>query len=277
MGTDKTGWECENRTHFDEIVLNYDRMRPEYPDKLLVNIIDFAGAGKKKALEIGAGTGKATSFFLKAGYDVTAVEIGENMAEFLQEKFKAYTNFNVIISAFEDVALEENSYDLIYAASAFHWVDAEIGCPKVFNLLKSGGVFALLRYNFLATHNEALDDEIQAVYDKYYFSYYTSKTRVIRNRRNHDEFKEPTEILINYGFEDLRNYGFHDISMNFCDVTQTLSAGEYIDFINTMADRRNLPEENRVALNAGIKKAIMKHGGHITEDDVFQLYMGRKR
>lgn len=277
MGTDTiTGWEPEKRTHFDEIVVNYDKIRPEYPDRLFADVIGFIGSGKKKALEIGAGTGKATAPFLKAGYDVTAVEIGKNMAEFLQEKFKGYKDFNVIVSAFEDALLDENSYDLIYAASAFHWIDAEIGCPKVFRLLKSGGVFALFRYNILARDDEVLCDEIQTAYDKYYLSYYTSKKRQVKCRRSHDEFKEPSEIINNYGFEDLKNYGFNEVSMKFYDVTLTYGADEYIDLLDTLADHRSLPEENRAALYAGIKETILKHGGYIKEDHVFQLYMGRK-
>ena len=276
MGADITGWEPEKRTHFDEIVLNYDKIRPEYPGRLFADVIDFIGSGKKKALEIGAGTGKATAPFLKAGYDVTAVEIGANTAKFLREKLKKYTNFNVIVSAFEDVALNENNYDLIYAASSFHWVNAETGCPKVFNLLKSGGVFALFRYNFFAAHNEVLDYEIHTVYEKYYFSYYTSKPKTVRYRRTHDEFKEPSEILKNYGFGDLKNYGFNDVSLKLYDVTWTLDADGYIELLDTFADHRSLPEENRSALYSGIKETILKHGGNIGNTDVFQLYMGRK-
>jgi len=276
MGADITGWEPEKRTHFDEIVLNYDKIRPEYPDKLFADLIAFTGSGKKNALEIGAGTGKATAPFLQAGYGVTAVEIGANMAEFLRERFKKYKNFNVIMSAFEDVVLNENSYDLIYAASAFHWVDAKIGCPKVFRLLKSGGVFALLRYNFLATHNEFLDNEIHTVYEKYYFNYYTSKPRTNRHRRSHDEFKEPAEILKNYGFEDMKSYGFYDVSLKLYDVSWAFDADEYIALLETFSDHRHLPEENRAALYAGIKEKIINNGGYFKGDDVFQLYMGRK-
>ena len=256
--------------------MNYDKIRPEYPDKLFEDVIDFTDAGKKKALEIGTGTGKATTPFLEAGYNVTAVELGANMAEFLREKFKKYKDFNVIVSAFEDAVLDENSYDLIYAASAFHWVNAEIGCPKVFRLLRSGGVFALLRYNFFATHNEGLDNEIHTVYEKYYFSYYTSKPRTVRYRRTHDEVKEPAEIYKNYGFEDMKNYGFRDVSLNFYDVTWKYNADEYITLLETFSDHRHLPEENRAALYAGIKEKIINNGGYFKGDDVFQLYMGRK-
>jgi hypothetical protein len=30
----KTGWERNNRTLFDDIVLNYDKVRGSYPDRL---------------------------------------------------------------------------------------------------------------------------------------------------------------------------------------------------------------------------------------------------
>jgi len=169
-----TGWEREKRTHFDEIVLDYDKVRPGYPDKLFADVIAYVGRGQgKKALEIGAGTGKATAPVLAAGFDVTAVEPGANMTAFLLEKFHGKP-FRVITSIFEDAPLQDDSYDLIYAASAFHWVDASIGCPKAYRLLKSGGAIALLRYNFNVrpAPGEELHEEIQTLYERHYFNHY---------------------------------------------------------------------------------------------------------
>ena len=89
----KTGWERDNRTHFDEIVVNYDKARWEYPLQMYEDIFKYSGSSKgKKAIEIGPGTGKATTPILDAGYDVTAVELGANMAEFLTEKYKEHKN-----------------------------------------------------------------------------------------------------------------------------------------------------------------------------------------
>ena len=53
----KTGWERENRTHFDDIVVNYDKVRWDYPPELYTDILDYSRTGGKKAVEIGAGTG----------------------------------------------------------------------------------------------------------------------------------------------------------------------------------------------------------------------------
>jgi SAM-dependent methyltransferase len=266
-----TGWEPDKRSHFDDIVLNYDKIRPEYPDKLFEDIINFTGAGKKKALEIGAGTGKATAPFIDAGFDITAVEISENMAEFLREKFKDYKDFNVIVDAFEDAVLEENHYDLVYVANAFHWIDAEIGCPKVFRLLRSGGVFALFRYNGVQAVFEDYYKEIQSVYEKYYRSYYkTSGPPPI------DVYGKPEQILHRFGFSDLKDYGFDDITMKLYDGSITYSADEYIELLDTFSDHRHLPEENKVGLYAGVKDVILRHGGSYKADYVYQLYMGRK-
>lgn len=179
----QTGWERDKRIIFDEIVERYDTIRPEYPADLFHDILEFAHVENgKKAIEIGAGTGKATTPFLKAGYDVTAIELSPNMANFISGKFKECKNFRVVVNSFEDVLLEDDQYELIYAASAFHWVDAEIGGPKAFRLLKNGGTIALFRYNAIAADGETLYDKIQAIYEKYYYSYYTSNTRPVKNQ-----------------------------------------------------------------------------------------------
>lgn len=270
-----TGWERNNRIIFDEIVMKYDKIRWGYPDELISDVIKYSSPKiGSKALEIGAGTGKATAPFLQEGYDVTAVEMSKNMTGFLLEKFKEYSNFNVITSTFEDVLLDEESYDLIYAASSFHWVDARIGCPKAFRLLKSGGVFALFRNNPVPAVGEELYEEIQKVYEKYYYSYYTSTDRPVKKSK--DDFKKPSEIYKGFRFDSLEQYGFSEVTLKLYDATITYTADEYIELLDTFSDHRNLPVKNRVALYDGVKKVILNHGGYHKVDYIYQLYMGRK-
>jgi len=289
MGTDnKTGWERENRIHFDEIAVRYDKYRWDYPAELFADAIRYTGPGKSKlstshssaermALEIGAGTGKATTPFLDAGYAVTAVEMGTNMTEFLLNKFKRYRNFDVITSTFEDVSLKNDYYDLIYAASAFHWVDAETGCPKVLKLLKSSGAFVLFRNNLYRQEGDVIDIAINEVYEKYYYKHYPRYDRPVGlSKMTYDDFLKPEEIHRGFRFNSLEQFGFTDITMKLYYYSRSYKADEYIALIDTMSDHRAIPNNDREALYAGIKESILQNGGQLDIKFIFQLYMGRK-
>ena len=128
---------------FDTVASTYEKLRPGYVRELYQAIFDYIPITmSSKALEIGIGGGQATLPVLQTGCTLTAVEYGIHFSELCREKFKDYPGFSVVTGKFEDVALEKEAYDLCYSASAFHWVPEEIGYPKVFSLLKSGGAFA---------------------------------------------------------------------------------------------------------------------------------------
>ena len=273
-----TGWERDRRIHFDEIVVNYDKFRWDYPAELFADALQYSGMGNgKRAIEIGAGTGKATAPFLDAGYAVTAVEMGVNMAEFLRDKFKGYEKLNVITSTFEDAPLEEESCDLIYAASAFHWIDAKVGCPKVMRLLKNGRAFVLFRNNAVRADDNELYDAINTAYEKHYYSQYKTDERPIKiSKMTEDDFGKPAEIHRGFRFESLEQYGFCDIAMKLYRAMRMYGADEYISLMDTMSDHRAMTDESRTALYAEIKEAINKHGGQQKMNFIFQLYMGKK-
>jgi len=282
MKQKRTGWERERRVHFDEIAEEYDKIRWDYPDELFADALDYceksnASATCKKAIEIGAGTGKATKPFLDAGYNITAIEMGENMTRFLLNKYSAYKEFQVITSTFEEIELKDDSYDIIYAASAFHWVDAKIGCPKVFRLLKKGGAFVLFRSNWNSHDDEKLAKAIQEIYEKHYYSYYDINDRDDKPKKISLEIlQRPSEIYKGFRFESMEQYGFEDVEMKVYDKSHTYDADDYIKLLDTFSDHRALPEENKQALYAQVKNTIEKHGGRITTHSTDNLYMGRK-
>ena len=77
------------RLTFNEVPEEYDRLRPQYPDTLSVDVIQYSALDKtKKALEIGIGTGQATLPFLKTGCELTAIELGDKLAEFSKKSLK---------------------------------------------------------------------------------------------------------------------------------------------------------------------------------------------
>jgi SAM-dependent methyltransferase len=96
-------------------------------------------------LEVGSGTGKATIPLARRGYALLGIELGDQMAAIAHEKLAPYPNASVEVAAFEDWPLPSGvSFDLVVSASAWHWIDPEVGYRKAAEALKDGGSLALL-------------------------------------------------------------------------------------------------------------------------------------
>ncbi|WP_455716277.1 class I SAM-dependent methyltransferase [Anaerosporobacter sp.] len=80
-------------------------------------------------LEVGAGTGQATDLFVSKSYNLDLLEVSKNQVDFLKNKYRTNKNIAVTESYFEEYKTDKE-YDLIYSATAFHWVNSEIGYPK---------------------------------------------------------------------------------------------------------------------------------------------------
>ncbi len=130
-------------TGFDSVAEVYDRARPGYPPQLFADILTFAGCrGTPRVLEVGAGTGKATRGLVEAGCPVVAIEPGANMAAVARRNL-AGAPVEFIESTFEDVTLAPETFDIVCAATAWHWVDPAVGLRKVHQSLRPGGVMAI--------------------------------------------------------------------------------------------------------------------------------------
>ena len=126
---------------FDTVASKYEKFRPGYTDELYKMIFDYITIDNfSNVVEVGIGGGQATLPVLQTGCTLTAIEYGENFSKLCEEKFKEYKNFSVITDKFENVSFADSEYDLVYSASAFHWVPEDIGYSKVYDMLKSGGV-----------------------------------------------------------------------------------------------------------------------------------------
>ncbi|MFF1908568.1 class I SAM-dependent methyltransferase [Kitasatospora sp. NPDC058218] len=117
----------------------YERFRPGYPVELFDKVMAYAGRPVRNALEIGAGTGKATRLFARQGVRVLATEPDGAMLAELRRHVP--TDVATVRAAFEDVRPGER-YALVYAAAALHWTNPEGRWSRVAALLEPGGVFA---------------------------------------------------------------------------------------------------------------------------------------
>ena len=133
----------QRRGLFSSDVAAYDTGRPGYPERVYELLRQVCGLGPgSRVLEIGPGTGQATVDLLRHGAAVTAVELGAEMAAALEAKYRGH-NLSVVVGAFEDVDLDPDSFDLIVAATSFHWIPPGTGIPRCADLLHRDGWLAL--------------------------------------------------------------------------------------------------------------------------------------
>ena len=130
---------------FDEVPALYDRVRPAYPDELFADLVAITGLERRSSiLEVGCGTGQATRSLARLGSAVTAVEAGGAMAELARERLAALPNVSVETSTFEAWDDGGRRFDVLVAASSWHWVDPSIGWRRAHDVLRPGGWMALL-------------------------------------------------------------------------------------------------------------------------------------
>ena len=129
-------------TTYDRAGAAYDG-RPGYPDEVFDVLASECGLTSGcRVLEIGPGTGQATTPLLDRGAAVVAVEPGAELARIVRAR-TAGRPCTVIEAPFETAALPDEPFDLVAAATSFHWVDVDTGIRRAAECLLPGGHLAL--------------------------------------------------------------------------------------------------------------------------------------
>ena len=251
------------RKTFDENEYNYDKARPDYPNELFEDIFNYVNLSESSnILEIGIGTGQATLPFLNKGCNVTAVELGDKLTRYCLQNFSQFDNFDILNSDFVEAILPENHFDLIFSATAFHWIPKNSGYAKIKSLLKAGGAVALFwNHPFVSNTSDETNLASMAVYKKY-----------------RPDDKTPTEFDLSKCQEQVRElekYGFTNVKSKVYKRIRNLTSEEYIDLIKTYSDHNALPEEVQNAFEKEMKQAIDDAGGKINIYDTIDLYLAR--
>ncbi len=130
---------------FNEVPDLYDRVRPTYPDELFADLVAITGMDERSSvLEVGCGTGQATRSLAAIGCSVTAVEAGDGMAALARQRLATFGNVEVETSTFEEWDDGGRRFDVLVAASSWHWVDPSLGWRRAHDVLSPGGWMALI-------------------------------------------------------------------------------------------------------------------------------------
>lgn len=253
----------EQKLLFNENIMMYEKRRPGYVKALFDDLFDYAALDSEKlAIEVGCGTGKATSPVLLTGCRVKAVEIGPALAAFSAEKYRNYPNLEVVNKPFEQFEMPVCSVDLVYSATAFHWIPEKIGYPKAYAMLKPGGVLALFWCKpQVSDENPELKARIQTAY----LRHAPSLARPPQPYR-----KQCADIQWYF-----KRYGFRNLILRIYEGSRMFTASEYIELLSTYSDHMSLPIETREPLFSDIYLAVELCGG-VKIDDLYDLHMGRK-
>jgi len=152
----------EQRMVFGELAELYDKARAGYAEPVVDEVLGFVGSDRLPigALEVGAGTGKAIVAFAARGLEMVALEPSAPMAAVARRNCAPLPNVRIVVTTFEDWAVEANRYALVLSAQAWHWVSPGVRYRKAAEALVSGGTLALLwhRTRWQGEERDELDE-----------------------------------------------------------------------------------------------------------------------
>jgi SAM-dependent methyltransferase len=156
------------RSIFDEDAERYDRARPGYPAALFDDLAALAGVGPGcRVLEIGCGTGQATVALAERGCEIVAVELGAELAAVARCNLASYPAAQVVTATFEAWSLPPVPFDVVLAATSFHWIDPAVRVVKAADALRPGGTLATITTHHVAGGTIPFFADMQACYERW--------------------------------------------------------------------------------------------------------------
>lgn len=252
---------------FDNVPEIYDRIRPTYPEALFDALTSYLGReGHVRAVEIGPGTGQATRPLLERGIAVTAVEPGARLAAFLSKKLAGeFPALDVVNAKFEDADLEPGAYDLILAATSFHWLDLSSRLQRCHDLLRPGGTLAIVGTNQIdSTADEGFFERVQPVY--------------MQHQQHGGGLSLPGEdVTPPEYFEVQASDLFNEPALHRYRWDQHYTSEEYGDLMRSYSGTQALEPSAQEAMIGDVCALIdTEFGGSITRPLVITLTLGRR-
>lgn len=231
----------------------YETARPGYPPEAIRHVLTRTSV--RNAIEIGAGTGKATESFAPAVETIVCVEPSPEMAAVLEAK--ALPGVEVVVASLEEWSGPEMMVDLVYAAQSWHWVDHATAYRRVRGMLRPGGVLALLwnvpddRYELFADVYRAHAPEVLADNDE----------RI--RRRDTETWRD-----------ELSDAGFGAIALFTHHWSRSMSPEGVRALYATYSDHMLVPEPRRGRLLQALQDAVADRGGELVLEYRTNVFTG---
>ena len=230
----------------------YEAVRPQYSRKLIAHAVEHAHlTAASHLLEIGCGPGTVTTALASHGIWVTCLEPNQIFFRIARHNCRTFPNVIVHNLALEQWPITPKSFDAVMAASAFHWVTADVAYSKAAAALVDGGYLVLLWNMALLPPNE-VNKILLPVYGRHDVGFIHPEA----------ESLETQDLNITKFGENIIDSGlFKDLTCYSETVRVTYSVDDYLLLLSTYSKYLALPPEIRNKLFHDMKKVIVEQFG----------------
>jgi SAM-dependent methyltransferase len=268
----------ERARSFDAVADLYDELRPRYPDSLFDDLLARSGAPPHaEVLEIGTGPGVATLPLAERGCRIVGLEPGPNLAEMARSRLAGFPDVEVRETTFEDAELASERFDLVVAASAWHWVDPEIGLEKTARILRLGGSLGVWWGHGTIADPDVLAD-LRTVHERW--APHIAETRYVGAGQSADDRidelqgrRRRSEIVLALGEQG----SFSEAVLYPHPFDTTYDSRLFVRLLDTYSDYRLLGGDARDQLFGDVVAMLdQRHGGQVTRHYSPTLYLARR-
>ncbi len=134
----------------------YARYRDIYPQEFYDKIIELGlCVPGQNVLDIGTGTGVLPRNLYRYGARFTGADVSENQIRLARELSQNQKmDIDYVVSPVEDIDFPDKSFDVVTACQCFMYFNQQIAIPKIHNVLKDDGCFAILFMVWLPNESE---------------------------------------------------------------------------------------------------------------------------
>ena len=185
----------------------YARYRPGYPKELYDHILSLV-KDKNIAWDCATGNGQAAIVLADHFKKVIATDISPAQIE----KAKAKDNIEYLVCPAESTPFDENTFDLVTVAQAYHWIKWKEFKDEVTRVCKPGAIIAVWVYYAHTTGDKKVDDAVHAFYENVTRSYWDDERKFVDEMYSTVEFDYellPSKIfktILEWRREDLIGY-----------------------------------------------------------------------
>lgn len=257
----KSDIDTKRALSFQKTAQLYDKVRPGYPSTWVSDLEKLTKIDSKTTiLEVGSGTGIATTDLINVTKHITCLDPGQDMLEIAKTKFP---DLSFIHSTFEKLTTDK-LFNMIVSAMAWHWVDPEVGYKKAASLLTKSGFLVIIRYYHIDNNPNSFHNRAQYIYEKY-----NKNTVTKRNTEQLKRIKDDAQALNNSYFRLVKKIEYK--------WQQNYSTEEYLALRNTYSDHLTMKPELRERMECELRDfAQDEFGGKLIKKYTTVLFIAQK-